>query len=80
MEGYFWCSLFILEAIIIVVLNMFTIIVFTKDRRVRKYSSYLLINLSSADKGVRGLVIATHGVDTLSFYVFSVIIFCLHFN
>ena len=58
-EGYFWCSLFILEAIIIVVLNMFTIVVFTKDRHVRKRSMYLLINLSSADIGVGGLVIPT---------------------
>ena len=58
-EGYFWCSLFILEAIIIVVLNMFTIIVFTKDRHVRKRSTYLLINLSAADMGVGGLVIPT---------------------
>ena len=58
-EGYFWCSLFILEAIIIVVLNMFTIIVFTKDRHVRKHSTYLLINLSSADMGVGGLAIPT---------------------
>ena len=58
-EGYFWCSLFILEAIIIVVLNMFTIIVFTKDRHLRKRSTYLLINLSAADMGVGGLVIPT---------------------
>jgi len=58
-EGYFWCSLFILEAIIIVVLNMFTIIVFTKDRHLRKRSTYLLINLSAADIGVGGLVIPT---------------------
>ena len=58
-EGYFWCSLFILEAIVIVVLNMFTIIVFTKDRHARKRSTYLLINLSAADVGVGGLVIPT---------------------
>jgi len=58
-EGYFWCSLFILEAIIIVLLNMLTIIVFTKDRHVRKRSTYLLINLSAADIGVGGLVIPT---------------------
>lgn len=58
-EGYFWCSLFILEAIIVVFLNMFTIIVFTKDRKLRKRSTYLLINLSAADMGVGGLVIPT---------------------
>ena len=58
-EGYFWCSLFILEGIIILVLNMFTFIVFTKDRHLRKRSTYLLINLSAADIGVGGLVIPT---------------------
>ena len=56
-EGYFWCSLFIVEAIITVVPNMLTIIIFTKDRLVRKRSTYLLINLSAADMGVGGLVI-----------------------
>ena len=54
-EGYFWCSLFI----IIVALNMFTIVFFTKDRHLRKLSTYLLINLSAADIGVGGLVIPT---------------------
>ena len=58
-EGYFWCSLFILERVIILVLNMFTFIVFTKDRHLRKRSTYLLINLSAADIGVGGLVIPT---------------------
>ena len=58
-DGYFWFSLFILEAILIVVLNMFTIIVFTKDRHVRRHSTYLLINLSSANMGVGVLVIPT---------------------
>ena len=58
-EGYFWCCLFILEAIIVVVLNLFTIMVFTRDRHLRKRSTYLLINLSAADIGVGGLVIPT---------------------
>ena len=58
-EGYFWCLLYIIEGIIILVLNVFTLIVFTKDRHVRKRSTYLLINLSAADVGVGGLVIPT---------------------
>lgn len=58
-EGYFWCSLFTLEAVIVIILNMFTIIVFTKDRKVRKRSTYLLINLSAADMGVGVFVIPT---------------------
>ena len=58
-EGYFWCTLFILESIIILLLNMFTFIVFTTDRHLRKRSTYLLINLSAADIGVGGLVIPT---------------------
>ena len=58
-EGYFWCSLFLLEAIIVIILNMFTIFVFTKDRKVRKRSTYLLINLSASDMGVGVFVIPT---------------------
>ena len=58
-EGYFWCSLFILEGIIILVLNLFTFIIFTKDPHLRKRSTYLLINLSAADIGVGGLAIPT---------------------
>ena len=58
-DGYFWCFLFILDAIIIVVLNMLTIIVFTKERHVRKRSMHLFINLSAADMGAGGLVIPT---------------------
>ena len=38
---------------------MFTIVFFTKDRHLRKRSTYLLINLSAADIGVGGLVIPT---------------------
>ena len=58
-EGYVWCSLFILEGIIILVLNVFTFIVFTTDQHLRKRSTYLLINLSAADIGVGGLVMPT---------------------
>lgn len=56
-EGYVWCTLFLVEAVIVIALNMFAIIIFTKDRRVRKRSTYLLVNLSAADMGVGALVI-----------------------
>ena len=38
---------------------MFTIIIFTKDRHLRKRNTYLLINLSGADIGVGGFVLPT---------------------
>lgn len=56
-EGYAWCTLFFVEAAIVIALNMFAIIIFSTDRRVRKHSTYLLINLSAADVGVGALVI-----------------------
>lgn len=58
-EGYYWCSLFITEAVVIIVLNILTIIVFVKKRGVRKRSTYLLINLSVTDTGVGALVLPT---------------------
>ncbi|XP_068683613.1 trace amine-associated receptor 9-like [Montipora foliosa] len=59
LEGYIWCSLFVLEAIIIVALNILTVIVFIKKRCFRRRSTYLLINLSLADLCIGALVIPT---------------------
>ncbi|XP_068683653.1 adenosine receptor A3-like [Montipora foliosa] len=59
LEGYIWCSLFLVEAIIIIALNILTVIVFIKKRCFRRRSTYLLINLSLADLCVGALVIPT---------------------
>ena len=58
-EGYVWFSLFAAEAIIIITLNVLTIIVFIKNRYVRKRSTYLLVNLSVTDMCVGTFVIPT---------------------
>ncbi|XP_068683711.1 trace amine-associated receptor 5-like [Montipora foliosa] len=57
LEGYIWCSLFVVEAIIIVALNILTVIVFIKKRCLRRRSTYLLINLSLADLCIGALVV-----------------------
>lgn len=56
-EGYFWCSIFIIEAFVIIILNILTIIGFVKKPCLRKRSTYLLINLSMADMGIGAIVI-----------------------
>ena len=56
-EGYFWCSLFVTEALIIIILNIITITVFIKKPCLRKRSAYLLINLSLTDVCVGAIVI-----------------------
>ena len=58
-EGYFWCSLFVAEALIIIVLNIITITVFIKKPCLRKRSTYLLINLSLTDMCIGAVVIPT---------------------
>lgn len=58
-EGYVWCSLFVAEAVLVIVLNISTIFVFIKNRRLRKRSNYLLINLSVTDVCVGAFVIPT---------------------
>ena len=58
-EGYFWCSLFVTEALIIIMLNVITITVFVWKPCLRKRSTYLLINLSLTDVCVGAIVIPT---------------------
>ena len=58
-EGYVWCSLFVAEAVLVIVLNISTIFVFIKNRRLRRRSTYLLINLSVTDICIGAFVIPT---------------------
>ena len=58
-EGYIWCSLFVVEAITIIFLNILAVIVFVRKPCLRKRSTYLLINLSLADVCIGALVIPT---------------------
>ena len=49
-----WLAVFMTESVVIVTLNILTIIVFIKNRSLRKRSMYLVINLAVADMFVGG--------------------------
>ena len=55
-----WLAVGLTECVAIVTLNVITIIVFIKNRNLRKRSTYLVINLAVADMLVAG--IATYGL------------------
>lgn len=48
-SGPFWCTAFSIEALCILITNLFTITTFYINKHLRKRSTYLLINLSVAD-------------------------------
>ena len=53
----FWCFLFILEALLIIVGNLLTTAVFLRSRKLRKRRYYLIINLAISDTLVGALAI-----------------------
>ena len=53
----FWCFLFILEALLIIVGNLLTAAVFLQSRKLRKRRYYLIINLAISDTLVGALAI-----------------------
>ena len=53
----FWCFLFILEALLIIVGNLLTAAVFLRSRKLRKRRYYLIINLAISDTLVGALAI-----------------------
>ena len=63
-EGIVWCSVFILAAILIVVGNLLTIILFVVNQRLRKKSLFLVINMAVADLML--------GAVTLPLYIYLV--------
>ena len=48
-EGIVWCSVFALASVFIVVGNLLTIVLFAVNKRLRKKSLYLVINMAFAD-------------------------------
>lgn len=54
-EAIFWCVVFILEAILIIVGNLLTTVVFLRSRKLRKRRYYLMINLAISDTLVGAL-------------------------
>ena len=48
-EGYAWCSLFVAEALFIIILNILTMVVFLTNPTLRKRSTYFPRNLAATD-------------------------------
>ncbi|XP_044171928.1 lysophosphatidic acid receptor 3-like [Acropora millepora] len=67
-----WLTLIGMEAVVIVMLNAFTIIVYLKERSLRKCSMYLVINLGVADMFVAGSAILECWFLGLSCNIWSV--------
>ena len=62
-----WLTVFMTESVAIVTLNILTIIVFIKNRSLRKGSMYLVISLAVADMFVGGYVDVITFLDTGTF-------------
>ena len=62
-EGRAWFAPFIIESSVIFLLNAFTLAIYTRNRHLRKPSTYLIINLTVAD-----LLVGTGGIVLLSFF------------
>ena len=58
-----WLAAFIIESSVIFLLNAFTLAIYTRNRHLRKPSTYLIINLTVAD-----LLVGTVGIVLLSFF------------
>ena len=58
-----WLAAFIIEYSVIFLLNAFTLAIYTRNRHLRKPSTYLIINLTVAD-----LLVGTVGIVLLSFF------------
>ena len=58
-----WFATFIIECSVIVLLNAFTLVIYTRNRHLRKPSTFLIINLTVAD-----LLVGTVGIVLLSFF------------
>ena len=56
-EGRAWFAAFIIESSVIFLLNAFTLAIYTRNRHLRKPSTYLIINLTVAD-----LLVGTVGI------------------
>ena len=56
-EDTVWLAVIVSESIVIVIINAFTLIAFSRSRQLRKRSTYLVINLTVADLMI-GLVTA----------------------
>ena len=67
-ESIIWCSLFALEAVFVVVGNLLTIILFTANKKLRKESLFLVINIAVADL-MLGVVVFHFSLMPLEFII-----------
>ena len=56
-EWITWMTVYLAESVAIVALNLCTIIVFTRNRNLRKHSTYLMINLAVTDMLAGGVAV-----------------------
>ena len=63
-EGIAWCSAFILASLFIVVGNMLTFVLFAVNKRLRKRSLFLIINMAFAD-----LMLGTLSMPSFIFFI-----------
>ena len=64
-EGIALCSAFVIEAVLIVLGNLLTIVLFALKKRLRKKSLFLVVNMAFADVML--------GAVSLPFFVFLVV-------
>ena len=65
-EGMAWCSAFALEAVLIVLGNLLTIVLFAVDKKLHKKSLFLVINMAFAD-----LMIGTVSLPLRTYLVYA---------
>ena len=66
-----WLAVYILEFVIIFLINGFTIITFARNQHLRKCTTYLIINLAVADLLVGAVTGPLHIYHTLTFKFYS---------
>ena len=55
-EERFWFAVFVIEITVVFLLNAFTLAIYTRNRHLRKRSTFLIINLTVADLLVEAVV------------------------
>lgn len=64
LEATVWCTVFAVETVVIVTGNLLTFIIFARDARLRKPSSYLIMSLAIADLFI--------GLFTLPMWIYQI--------
>ena len=62
-----WPTVFVVELVVISIINGFTILTFARNRHLRKRTTYLIINLTIADLFVGTVTVPMHIYHTMTF-------------